>query len=135
MKKLVEFLSLKIHSQRFHTSFFGSLAARFCPLPLRFVNNCLANSRFQIRKSYAKQNIIKLGSSLTFTSIAILKQRNLPFSRLNAFSITILHLIACNQKTFHGNSYLPLDIRSLRKAKADRRSLREYKWAQKSHHQ
>ena len=46
VKKLVEFLPLKIHSQRFHTSFIGSLAARFCPLPLRFVNNCLANSRF-----------------------------------------------------------------------------------------
>ena len=40
-----------------------------------------------------------------------------------------------NQNTFHGHSYLPLDILSLRKAKADRRDLREYKRAQKSNHQ
>ena len=39
-----------------------------------------------------KHGIIKLGRSLTFTSIALLKQRNLPFSRPNAFSITILGL-------------------------------------------
>ena len=71
---------------------------------------------------------------LAFTSIALLKQRSLPFSRPNAFSIMILALDS-NQNTFHGHSYLPLDILSLRKAKADRRDLREYKRAQKSNHQ
>ena len=46
LKKPFEFLSLKIHSQRLYTSFFHSLVARFCPLPLRFVKNRLATFRF-----------------------------------------------------------------------------------------
>ena len=80
-------------------------------------------------------NIIKLGSSLTFTSMTPFKQRNLPCSRQNTFSITIFALDSLEPKNFHGHPYVPLDILSLRKAKADRRSLQEYKGAQKSHQQ